>query len=57
MEIKAVKTYENGFMTQAFAFGGENIQIKMLEADGIEFVDETHVDVDRFLWHPGMDDE
>ena len=22
MEIKAVKTYENGFMTQAFAFGG-----------------------------------
>ena len=23
MEIKAVKTYENGFMTQAFAFGGE----------------------------------
>ncbi len=23
MEIKAIKTYENGFMTQAFAFGGE----------------------------------
>ena len=23
MEIKAVKTYENGFMTQGFAFGGE----------------------------------
>lgn len=23
MKIKAVKTYENGFMTQGFAFGGE----------------------------------
>lgn len=24
MEIKAIKTYKNGFMTQAFAFGGED---------------------------------
>ena len=24
MEIKAVKTFENGFMKQAFAFGGED---------------------------------
>ena len=23
MEIKAVKMYDNGFMTQSFAFGGE----------------------------------
>lgn len=23
MDIKAVKLYENGFMTQSFAFGGE----------------------------------
>lgn len=26
MKIKAIKTYENGFMTQAFAFGGEEGQ-------------------------------
>ena len=25
MEIKAVKLYENGFMTQALAFGGEGM--------------------------------
>jgi len=28
MEIKAIKTYENGFMNQAFAFGGEEGQEK-----------------------------
>ena len=26
MEIKAVKLYENGFMTQALAFGGEGME-------------------------------
>ena len=25
MEIKAIKTYENGFMKQTFAFGGEGM--------------------------------
>ena len=26
MKIKAVKLYENGFMTQALAFGGEGME-------------------------------
>ncbi len=42
----------DGRVSSAFAFGGENVQIKMLEADGIGFVDEMHVDLERFLWRP-----
>ena len=49
MIIKAVKLYENGFMTQAFAFGGENMQISLLKDDGIEVIDGK-VDLEKYLW-------
>lgn len=41
-----------GRVSPAFAFGGVNRQIALLKADGIEFLDETHVDLERFQWHP-----
>ena len=40
---------KDGRVSKAFAFGGENEQIKLLEADGVEFVD-GHVDMKRFQW-------
>ena len=38
-----------GRVAPGFAFGGPGIQKKLLEAEGVEFIDETHVDIKRFL--------
>lgn len=38
-----------GEPSKAFAFGGVNKQIELLEQEGIEF-DGNHVDMERFLW-------
>lgn len=38
-----------GRVAPGFAFGGSGIQKKLLEAEGVEFIDETHVDIKRFL--------
>lgn len=40
-----------GEPSKAFAFGGENRQITLLEDEGVEFID-GHVDMDRFQWMP-----
>lgn len=37
-----------GRVSPAFVFGGQNVQIEMLKADGIKFIDETHVDMANF---------
>lgn len=39
-----------GEVSRAFAFGGENMQIILLRADGIEVTDEGKVDLDTYLW-------
>lgn len=38
-----------GEVSKAFAFGGENRQIKLLEDEGVCFVDGK-VDMERFQW-------
>ena len=38
-----------GRVSEAFAFGGGNRQIELLQAEGVEFVD-GHVDMKRFQW-------
>lgn len=40
---------KDGCVSSAFAFGGENRQVELLEADGVEFID-GHVDMKRFQW-------
>ncbi len=40
---------KDGCVSGAFAFGGRNRQIELLEADGIGFID-GHVDMERFQW-------
>ena len=40
-----------GRVSPAFVFGGENMQIKLLENDGIP-CDGGIVDLEKYLWHP-----
>ncbi len=43
-----------GRVSSAFAFGGENRQIELLRADGIEVSDEGIVDLKKFQWGEGL---
>ena len=39
---------QDGGVSPAFAFGGANRQVELLKAEGVGFLDETHVDMARF---------
>ena len=39
-----------GEPSQAFAFGGKNMQIMLLENEGVEFID-GRVNMEKFLWN------
>ena len=39
-------------VSDAFAFGGVNEQIHLLKADGVTFLDDTHVDMSLHQWQP-----
>lgn len=41
-----------GEVSSAFAFGGDNEQRRLLEADGVAFLPDGRVDLKRFLWQP-----
>ena len=41
---------KDGRVSEAFAFGGVNKQIELLKKEGIEFVDEKHVDMKKYQW-------
>ena len=38
----------DGEVSPAFAFGGANRQVELLRAEGVAFVDESHVDMANF---------
>ncbi len=38
----------DGEVSPAFAFGGGNRQVELLQAEGVKFIDDTHVDMTRF---------
>ena len=38
----------DGEVSSAFAFGGINRQVELLQAEGVGFLDSTHVDMARF---------
>lgn len=40
-----------GNTAKAFAFGGEDVQRKLLEAEGVRFIDENTVDLKLCLWN------
>ncbi len=41
-----------GEVSRAFAFGGENEQVRLLLEDGVEFTPDGRVDLTRYLWQP-----
>lgn len=41
-----------GEVSPAFAFGGENVQIALLQNEGVTFTEEGRVDLKKHLWHP-----
>ena len=47
--------FKDGSLCKGFAFGGPDVQRSLLQAEGVSFVDDTHVDLDAHLWN-GHDD-
>lgn len=41
-----------GEVSPAFAFGGENVQIALLQNEGVTFTEDGRVDLNKHLWHP-----
>ncbi len=41
-----------GRVATGYKFGGENIQRKILESEGIEFGPDGTIDLDKYLWRP-----
>ncbi|MCL2370488.1 MAG: MGMT family protein [Firmicutes bacterium] len=39
---------KDGRTSAAFAFGGQNIQIEMLKAEGVEFLSDGRVDMEKY---------
>lgn len=39
-----------GEMSKAFAFGGEDVQRRLLEEEGVRFTAEGRVDLEQYLW-------
>lgn len=41
-----------GKLAKAFAFGGENMQRNLLKSEGVIFIDEDTIDLDKSLYIP-----
>lgn len=41
---------KDGKLSEAFAFGGINVQRELLEKDGVGFLADGRVDMDKFEW-------
>ena len=46
--------FADGRLASGFAFGGSGVQRRMLEDEGVEFLDEDRVDLDACRWPAGM---
>lgn len=42
--------FADGRICEGFAFGGAEVQRRLLEAEGVVFADDTHVDLDASRW-------
>ena len=47
--------FKDGGLCKGFAFGGPEVQREMLEAEGVAFADDAHVDMGACLWDGRMD--
>jgi methylated-DNA-protein-cysteine methyltransferase-like protein len=39
-----------GEVSEAFAFGGENMQVSLLREEGVDFLEDGRVDLKKHLW-------
>lgn len=46
--------FADGHICEGFAFGGAEAQRELLEAEGVAFKDDTHVDMKRSRWQAGL---
>lgn len=42
--------FQDGKLCDGFAFGGPEVQRTLLEAEGVTFADDVHVDLEACLW-------
>lgn len=42
--------FKDGSLAAGFAFGGEGRQRRLLEAEGVGFLDDGRVDMQRYVW-------
>lgn len=49
--------FKDGSLCPGFAFGGPEVQRELLEAEGVTFVDDTHVDLRLHLWNGSSDEQ
>ena len=45
---------KDGGLSEAFAFGGENVQRELLLRDGVEFTQDGRVDMEKYRWRPNF---
>ncbi len=43
---------KDGGLSEAFAFGGINVQRELLERDGVEFTPDGRVVMEKYRWKP-----
>ncbi len=48
--------FKDGGLCKGFAFGGPDVQREMLEAEGVTFADDEHVDMDACQWDGHAED-
>ena len=56
MTIKAITFRKDGFYGQPFAFGGEDIQRGILKSEGVIFLPNGRVDMERCRWQPTQEE-
>lgn len=47
--------FKDGRICEGYAFGGPEIQRKLLEDEGVAFLDDIHIDMSAHEWMPDVD--
>ena len=45
---------KDGCLSNAFAFGGENMQRLLLSEEGVEFLEDGRIDMKKYLWNGSL---
>lgn len=47
--------FADGRICEGFAFGGADVQRRLLEDEGVAFLDDSHVDLEASRWPAGVE--